>query len=152
MLDWSDRAEMKGDPLPNYVMDSSSLFKAFFIHSDMKLAVLRSSEISELTIFELGNVLRKKRDENLVNMSESDLYQVCQRIESVIAFLAKSPISSNELTSVFRLSLETGLTFYDASYLHLARRDERILVTEDNKLSKASTDLGIRTLSIGQII
>jgi predicted nucleic acid-binding protein len=70
----------------------------------------------------------------------------------VITFLARSPISSNELTSIFRLSLETGLTFYDASYLHLARRDGKILITEDKKLSKASTEMGVRTLSIGQIL
>ncbi|MHB1811951.1 MAG: type II toxin-antitoxin system VapC family toxin [Thermoplasmataceae archaeon] len=143
---------MRGDPLPDYLMDSSSLFKAFFIHSEMKIGVLRNSSISELTIFEVGNVLWKKRDENLMSIPESDLYQVAQRIESVIAFLVRSPISSNELTSIFRLSLETGLTFYDASYLHLARRDGKILITEDKKLSKASTDLRIRTLSIGQIL
>ena len=143
---------MRGDPLPDYLMDSSSLFKAFFIHSEMKLGILKNSSISELTIFEVGNVLWKKRDENLMSIPESDLYQVAQRIESVIAFLVRSPISSNELTSIFRLSLETGLTFYDASYLHLARRDGKILITEDKKLSKASTDLRIRTLSIGQIL
>ena len=143
---------MRGDPLPDYLMDSSSLFKAFFIHSEMKLGILKNSSISELTIFEVGNVLWKKRDENLMNMPEGDLYQVTKRIESVIAFLPRSPISSNELTSIFRLSLETGLTFYDASYLHLARRDGKILITEDKKLSKASTDLRIRTLSIGQIL
>ena len=152
MLNWSDRAEMKGDPLPDYIMDSSSLFNAFFIHSDKKLTVLRNSTISELTIFEAGNVLRKRRDENITNMSESDLYQVSQRIESVMTFLTKSPIPGNELTSIFRLSLETGLTFYDASYLHLARRDEKTLVTEDKKLSKAAEDLGVRTVSISQII
>lgn len=143
---------MRGDPLPDYLMDSSSLFKAFFIHSEMKLGILKNSSISELTIFEVGNVLWKKRDENLMNMAEGDLYQVTKRIESVIAFLARSPISSNELTSIFRLSLETGLTFYDASYLHLARRDGKILITEDKKLSKASTEMGVRTLSIGQIL
>ena len=143
---------MRGDPLPDYLMDSSSLFKAFFIHSEMKLGILKNSSISELTIFEVGNVLWKKRDENLMNMPEGDLYQVAKRIESVIAFLPRSPISSNELTSIFRLSLETGLTFYDASYLHLARRDGKILITEDKKLSKASTEMGVRTLSIGQIL
>ncbi len=111
----------------------------------MKLGILKNSSISDLTIFEVGNVLWKKRDENLMNMPEGDLYQVTKRIESVIAFLARSPISSNELTSIFRLSQDTGLTFYDASYLHLARRDGKILITENKKLSKASTEMGVRT-------
>jgi predicted nucleic acid-binding protein len=68
------------------------------------------------------------------------------------AFLARSSISSNELTSIFRLSSETGLTFYDTSSLHLARRVGKILTTEDKKMSKALTEMGVRTLSIDQIL
>lgn len=143
---------MRGDPLPDYLMESRSLFKAFFIHSELKLGVLRNSSVSELTIFEVGNALWKKRDENLTNISGRELFQVAQRIESMTAFLARSSISSNELTSIFRLSSETGLTFYDTSSLHLARSVGKKLTTEDKKMSEASTEMGVRLPSKDQIL
>ena len=85
-------------------------------------------------------------------MSGRELFPVVQWIESVTAFLARSSISSNELTSIFGLSPETWLTLYDTSSLHLARRVGKMLTTEDKKMSKASTEMGVRTLSIGQIL
>jgi predicted nucleic acid-binding protein len=143
---------MSGDPLPDYLMESRSLFKAFFIHSELKLGVLRNSSVSELTIFEVGNALWKKRDENLTNMSGSELFPVVQRIESVTGFLTRSTISSNELTSIFRLPPETGLNFYDTSSLHLARSVGKKLTTEDKKMSEASTEMGVRLPSKDQIL
>ncbi|MHB1813169.1 MAG: hypothetical protein ACYCPR_12305, partial [Thermoplasmataceae archaeon] len=55
-------------------------------------------------------------------------------------------------TSIFGLSPETGLTFYDTFSLHLVSRVGKMLTTEDKKMSKASTEMGVRTLSIDQIL
>lgn len=43
---------------------------------------------------------------------------------------------------VFRLALETGLSTYDASYLHLARTLNLPLVTFDEKLGSAARAFG----------
>lgn len=49
-------------------------------------------------------------------------------------------------------ALKLNLTFYDSAYLVEAKKTNKILVTDDNKLAKAAQNLGVETLSSNSLI
>ena len=150
-LDWSGRAEIKGDLLNKYVFDTSSLFKLFFLRSEVKVDILRNSLISELTFFEIGNVLRKRKDEALAKSSELNLLEISKEMEVVVGSISKGTLFSQELPNILKISLESGLTFYDASFLYLTQRENRILVTEDQKLAKIAKKYNVESSSVNEV-
>ena len=134
-----------------YVLDSSSLFKLFFIKSGVKLEILTNSLISELTFFEVGNALRKRKDEVLVKSSEPKLLEIGTEMEVVIGSLQKATLFSHELSRILKISLETGLSFYDASFFYLAQRENRVLLTEDLKLAKVAKEHNTESSSVDEV-
>ncbi len=60
------------------------------------------------------------------------------------------PTEGNE-TAVTRIAIETGLTYYDASYLHTAKTLGLTLATEDTRLKAAATKSGTLTTSLREL-
>ena len=88
----------------------------------------------------MGNVLRKRKDEVLVKSSEPKLLEIGTEMEVVIGSLQKAALFSHELSMILKISLETGLCFYDASLFYLAQRENRVLLTEDPKLARVAKE------------
>lgn len=57
-------------------------------------------------------------------------------------------LSAASKEEVLELAVETGLSFYDASYLHVAMGAGLTLATEDAKLSKVAQQLSIHTATL----
>jgi predicted nucleic acid-binding protein len=83
-----------------------------------------------LLAYELASIARGKA---LAQPAQREL--LSQALEG--AFAMDLRWSDVDLVSVVDLALETGLTTYDASYLHLARALRVPLVTFDRKLAAA---------------
>jgi predicted nucleic acid-binding protein len=82
-------------------------------------------------------VLRKRLSERNAAASAGFL---CQLPKAVV------PVTEPRMTEALRLSLETGLTVYDAAYVALARERGADLVTWDKQLLETSCP-GVRLLS-----
>jgi predicted nucleic acid-binding protein len=101
--------------------------------ADEARAVLRDADLHAplLLAYELTNIARKKavaypaKTEDLMNA-----------LKTALAI----PIHWAEVDHpvVFRLSVNAGITSYDASYLYLARKLGAALVTFDEKLARAA--------------
>jgi len=53
---------------------------------------------------------------------------------------------------VMRLALRSGLTFYDASYLYLAKSKDYVLVTEDEELLRQAATTGVRAIRMEEYL
>ncbi|ARM75425.1 type II toxin-antitoxin system VapC family toxin [Acidianus manzaensis] len=128
----------------SYVIDSSSIYKAII---EKKANVLGGNYTISLAKFELGNIiwkevfLRKKILQNegisLLNLIVNILDTMCFKQVNII--------------EAEKLAILKGITFYDASYLWLAKELNIPLVSEDEKL-KNKIDGEIETLSLDNIL
>ena len=50
------------------------------------------------------------------------------------------------------MAIKLGITYYDASYLAEAIRTGGVLVTDDEKLSKAAESIGLKTKTSRELI
>lgn len=86
--------------------------------------------VSSLTEYEIGNVLwkenqqKKLRDPKRIATIFSEAVHPLQRIEI------------DSIADVLAIAIERNLTFYDASYAHIAEKQNLKLVTQDTDLLK----------------
>ena len=90
---------------------------------------------------EAGNVIHRKRPAGLgADRAERGLI-----LERLLAPVDLVPTEAGLRRHAGELAEAHGLSFYDAEYLALAKRDEAALVTQDGKLAKvAAKVLGAR--------
>ena len=126
----------------SYLFDASSIFEAIVRN---KVEVLAGNYTVELARFELGNVLWKRRD--CVNAEKyKSLASLVKRTLNLMEVLS---IDCNE-AEVAELADRLNITFYDASYVFLAKSKNLSLVTEDKKL-KSRVKGHIEILSLNNL-
>ena len=128
-----------------YLFDSSSLVYALKLK---RIGVLAENYIQELTIYEVLNALWKETYV-LRKMSKKEAESLLDVFIQLLSYLKVLDLSGLE-SEVFKISVETGLTVYDASYLALARREKLTLVTEDVKLRSVASTM-IQTMSLDEL-
>ena len=87
--------------------------------------------------FEVRNVAMRGIRQKRVSQAE---------VTAFFLSLAVTPVALDELPNeiaVFHLAQRHNLTFYDAAYLELARRESIPLATLDQALARAATDEGV---------
>lgn len=126
----------------SYLFDASSIFEAIVRN---KVEVLAGNYTVELARFELGNVLWKRRD--CVNAEEYK--RLASLVKRTLNLMEVLSIDCNE-AEVAELADRLNITFYDASYVFLAKSKNLSLVTEDKKLKSRVKD-HIEILSLNDL-
>jgi predicted nucleic acid-binding protein len=86
---------------------------------------------SSLAIYEIGNAVWKQVYQRK-NLSVEEGIKALDVLHEVLKNLEKLEMSEPE--KAFKMAINEGLTFYDASYLHLAFENGLALVTDDERL------------------
>jgi predicted nucleic acid-binding protein len=60
--------------------------------------------------------------------------------------------SSEDFREVMKLATGLKLTFYDASYLHIANSKGLTLVTEDEELSEKARHINIKAMTVSELL
>ncbi|MGQ4891218.1 MAG: type II toxin-antitoxin system VapC family toxin [Candidatus Njordarchaeia archaeon] len=94
--------------------------------------------VIDLTMYELGNIVwkwvkRGKADKSVAGDILSDIMKLVGK--------AKCYSVHNSYLNILDIALENDLTFYDASYLHLAIQHNLKLITSDKKLYEVARKL-----------
>ncbi len=127
-----------------YVIDASSLFELFFLSSDQKiLPILGNSFILDLTLYEIGSILNKGNDNRISGLNNERVLALSSEFSRVLDVIERIHLDPEELKRVLLLSLEKGLTFYDAAYIFQSRKLNLPLVTNDRKMASAAKSAGI---------
>ncbi len=116
----------------SYVLDSSSIFEVIAQNAVPRLIGCHTVELAS---YELGNILRKRHVRHERPLGKRDLEQLVRIVKETLSIMEVTSISCSE-ESILDLATALDVTFYDASYVHLACQQRVPLVTEDSDLSR----------------
>ncbi len=118
------------------ILDTSSIYRVI---ESGRIDVLVHEKTLDLAAYELGNVIWKhSRRENISFSEGKKLVSIVEKCLSLMEVL-RPGMREN----VYRIAAETGITYYDASFLHAARSHGEPLVSEDQELSTAARNMNI---------
>jgi len=149
----NDNTPSKQDsPKSKQLFDSSSIVNLAVFGGEKALDVVRNGgSILALTYYEVGNAIWKMHHlTNKINRDDaSSLLQVSMKL---LALLETVECSTDEATEIEDLAFDQKLTFYDASYLFVAKKHHLTLVSDDGKMSKTAARQKVDTITSSSLI
>jgi len=115
----------------SYLFDSSSIFLSV---QSGKAEAAADNYTLEVAKYELGNTLWKQHALSR-RITKEELSDISVLFKNILRTMRILTIDCHE-PEVARLASELGLTFYDASYVFMSRRQGVPLVTEDDRIVK----------------
>jgi len=120
----------------SYLFDASAIFIAY--KRDLEDLLFKQYTIN-LALFELGNVIWKE-----CYIYKSISFDEAKKLLSEISRLLEIMriIDVNKLKEdILSLAVNLGITYYDALYVYIAKKQKLILVTEDKKLKNKAMQI-----------
>ena len=137
----------------SYVLNSSSLFTLFFSDSEENVhKILKESSVLDLTGFEIGSILTKGNDGHIRGLKRELILYLTKEIEKVIANIRVIRLKTLDIAEIMKLSLSTGLTFYDASYVFYCKFHQMALLTEDKEMYREAVKLGLEVKKVEEVL
>ena len=129
------------------LFDASAIIIVAKNHPDKAQPVLEGEYLLDLTSYEVGNALWKIN--KLIDKTDKSMaLEAINQASSILAQMEVLKVVGEELGSVMEVAYESGLSFYDSSYLHVARSRGLTLVTEDTVLLRSTSKHGVPCLRI----
>ncbi len=120
------------------LFDASSFVNIMMQRGEDALNLMRGQQLLDLTLYEVGNsiwklrTLTRKLNEEDVNALINVAMNVANRIK-VIQF------SQLSFLDTMKVAFKDGITFYDATYIQVAKSRELTLVTDDATLASIAS-------------
>jgi len=105
----------------------------------------------DLVYYELGSALWKEVRRRKA-VTEKEALQLWTILQQVLEAVEIRTLQDLDLSAVLQTALRTKLPFCDAAYLVLAATRDEILVSENEELRKAAERLGVRALSVVDLL
>ena len=129
--------------MQRYLVDCSALYPLILKMREKIILYKDAFSILDLTIYEVGNVLWKEYGKGRIR----DLKSAANLFQHILDQLPK--LSVDDIGEVLDLAVRMKLTFYDAAYIHVARKRGLKLITEDRGvLSKYPEAIRVDQLEI----
>ena len=130
----------------SYVFDASSLLILARDLGERAVDTVRGGMTADLAIYEIGNALWKECT-LLKRLSREEALKALEFMAALLGIMEIVNIRNlNLINDVLRNASELNITYYDSTYLTIAEKTDRILVTDDKSLLKASIKRGVKTL------
>ncbi len=110
------------------LFDPSSIIN---LCTERKIERLLDGCTLNLAFYELGNAIWKQVHLHKA-LTPEEGSEALAALTEVYGQMRELPIE--DASSILNIAVEEGLTFYDASYIHAAIKNEAVLVTDDRKL------------------
>ncbi len=134
---------------PRLLFDANAIYRFIRECPEKALDTLKEGATISLAYYELGNALwREAHLLNRISIEEAE-----KSLNLMFAMLARMEVAEadEQGTEVLQTAHMCNLTFYDSAYLVMAKKNSKILVTDDRKLAKAAETLGVETLSSNKL-
>ena len=129
------------------LFDASAIIIIAKNHPDKAQPVLEGEYLLDLTSYEVGNALWKIN--KLTDKTDKSMaLEAINQASHLLAQMEVLKVDGEELGSVMEVAFESGLSFYDSSYLQVARSKGLTLVTEDTNLLRSASKYGVQCLRI----
>ena len=135
-----------------HVLDSSAIALILKKLGGESIEVLEESATVGLAAYELGNILWKEYTlRRLIGLEEA--VRRAEQIAKILEVIQLENIkSAEEFKEVMKLAAQLDLTFYDASYLYLAKKTGMPLVTEDKELLEKAKNASVKALNVDDFL
>jgi len=124
-----------------YLLDTSALYPLVLKVREKLLFYTELFAILDLTIYEIGNVVWREYRKGRI----TDPVSVSRMFEVVVGNIEKLSINE-EVCRVQEIAIENNLTFYDAAYIYVTRKNKLKLVTEDKVLLNLPESIDLNNL------
>jgi predicted nucleic acid-binding protein len=122
-----------------FLFDASSVIQVIKSYEEEKTLRLFSENcILDLTKYEVGNALWKEHTLRR-NIGADEFRELLDLLRTVILRTKVLSVDAHELLDVAEVAAKERITFYDASYVVIAKVHDLTLVTEDTHLAKAAS-------------
>jgi predicted nucleic acid-binding protein len=105
--------------------------------------------ILDLTYYEVGNSIWKGT-ELTKSLSKAETKELTEAIAKTLSALRRIEPSVDDFSSILDMAVDKKLTFYDASYVCLAKKNALTLVTHDGRLSRIAKKY-VKAVSLADI-
>jgi len=116
-----------------HLFDSSSIIN---LCSERKIERLLEGCTLNLAFYELGNAVWKQVHLHKALTQEEGSEALAALTEM---YGQMRELQVEDASSILKIAVEEGLTYYDASYIHAAIKNDAVLVTDDRKLQTAAS-------------
>ena len=127
------------------LFDSNAVYTLIRDTPEKALDVLTEGATIHLAYYEIGNALWRECL-LLKRISLEEAEKSLSLMYSMLARMQVASLNNEKGCEILDQAHELKLTFYDSAYLVEAKKNSKILVTDDKKLAKAAENLGIETL------
>ncbi|MCS7367061.1 MAG: type II toxin-antitoxin system VapC family toxin [archaeon YNP-WB-062] len=124
-----------------YLIDASAIYPLILKLREKVLLYEDNFVILDLTIYEVGNVVWKEYQRGKIR----DPTSVMKMFEEIMGGVEKLNIGKGML-EIFEIAAKNNITFYDASYIYIARKRGLKLVTEDHDLLNFPEAISLETM------
>jgi predicted nucleic acid-binding protein len=114
-----------------YLFDASAIFRAI---KENKTDALTGNGTVELARYELGNIIWKNYFLQ-AKISKEESKMIAKAVKHTLRVMEVLQIVDKE-EQILETAAELNITFYDASYVYLAKEKNLQLITEDLRLKK----------------
>ena len=135
-----------------YILDSSAIAIILKRFRERSAEILEDKTTLDLARYELGNVIWKECTlEELISPEEA--VNKAEDMAKILEITKNDKIrSSKDFKGVMKHATRLKLTFYDASYLHVAKSKGLTLVTEDKELSEKAKRINIKAITVSELL
>jgi predicted nucleic acid-binding protein len=129
------------------VLDASSIGILLGKMREKAVELLEGMITLDLAVYELGNLIWKEFFLK-EKISRSEALDRAGDLAKVLGLMNLEKLRKEEdVKGAMMLAADLGLTFYDASYLYIAKSRNAILITEDGELLEKAKEAGVRAIS-----
>ena len=135
-----------------YVFDPSAIAILLKRTGEKAVKILKNQQTLDLARYELGNIIWK---ESVLRktISTEEAISKAKHLAKLFKIMEIFKIETDmDFGETMKIASKLKLTFYDAAYLYVARKNKLKLVTEDKELKEKAEKINIKTLSVMEII
>lgn len=133
------------------IFDSSAIIAILQIFRGKAVSLFEGKFTLGLALYELGNVIWKECVLRGKFKPNEAMVKIGKLTEVVSVMNVENLETKEDLAGVMELAVRLKLTFYDASYLYMAKKLNLILVTEDEELKRKAEKAMIKAKTVREI-
>jgi predicted nucleic acid-binding protein len=134
-----------------YLIDASSIAILLGKIKEKAVEFLEEASTLDLALYELGNFIWKECTlKKMINREEA--INKIKDLTEIISLMDVKKLEKEDVIGVMQIALDLKLTFYDASYLHVAKSTDKILITNDSELLDKAKEIGVKAAKLEEFL
>ena len=144
---------VKGGSNGVYVIDASVYTPLIVICGKDLVRAVREPEfiLLDLTVYEVCNAFSEEY-RKLHRINKDEAIQACAISKALTQYTELYRITDLDVEEAMRMAVENNITFYDSSYIALARKLEASIASEDKDIITLTPKYGIKVIQLRELM